>query len=171
MDIKIRPLSKDDQRLLLNWLRDPLVLTYYEGRDQNFTLDDIISKFYQEDGEVRMILEYQNKPIGYLQYYSLTPLEYYEYGYSDDKKVFGIDLFIGIPSLWNQGLGTRYLTQLLKSFPSTIDYVVLDPLVFNERAIHCYEKVGFRKKKILKEHELHEGKFHDAWLMEYPVEK
>ena len=75
MDIKIRPLSKDDQRLLLNWLRDPLVLTYYEGRDQNFTLDDIISKFYQEDGEVRMILEYQNKPIGYLQYYPLTPLE------------------------------------------------------------------------------------------------
>ena len=35
--------------------------------------------------------------------------------------------------------------------------IAMDPKVNNERAIKCYEKSGFKKVKILKEHELHEG--------------
>ena len=41
------------------------------------------------------------------------------------------------------------------------------PKVNNERAIKCYEKCGFTKVKVLKEHELHEGVLEDCWMMEY----
>ena len=42
---------------------------------------------------------------------------------------------------------------------------VIDPHVDNPRAIRAYEKAGFRKQRVLKEHEFHEGRWHDAWLM------
>ncbi len=171
MDTKIRNLTKDDKKYLLKWLTDPEVLAYYEGRDQTFHDTDIERKFYNSDPINRMILEYQGEPIGYMQSYLLDSLEYQEYGYSDDLNVMGIDLFIGIPSLWNHGLGTKFITLYLNTIPSTIDYVVLDPLVFNTRSIRCYEKSGFHKKKRLRAHELHEGVWQDAWLMEYVVEK
>ena len=45
--------------------------------------------------------------------------------------------------------------------------IAMDPKVNNERAINCYEKCGFKKVKILKEHELHEKKLEDCWMMEY----
>ena len=45
------------------------------------------------------------------------------------------------------------------------DWVILDPHVDNARAIRAYEKCGFRKIKLLPEHEWHEGKYVDCWLM------
>ncbi|WP_306307200.1 GNAT family N-acetyltransferase [Alicyclobacillus acidiphilus] len=44
--------------------------------------------------------------------------------------------------------------------------MVMDPRVENTRAIHVYEKCGFRQVKLLPQRELHEGKRHDCWLME-----
>jgi aminoglycoside 6'-N-acetyltransferase len=47
------------------------------------------------------------------------------------------------------------------------DKVVMDPQTWNERAIQCYEKCGFRKVKLLPKHEFHEGDYRDSWLIEY----
>lgn len=46
-------------------------------------------------------------------------------------------------------------------------YVMVDPQCRNIRAIHCYEKCGFKKSKIVEEHELHEGKLESCCLMIY----
>lgn len=48
-----------------------------------------------------------------------------------------------------------------------VQKIVLDPQSRNKRAIACYEKSGFKKIKILPNHELHEGHLQDCWLMEY----
>ncbi|WP_309138169.1 GNAT family N-acetyltransferase [Priestia megaterium] len=45
--------------------------------------------------------------------------------------------------------------------------IVLDPQAWNQRAIACYEKCGFKKVKYLPKHEYHEGELRDCWLMEY----
>lgn len=45
--------------------------------------------------------------------------------------------------------------------------VVMDPQTWNKRAIRCYEKCGIKKVKILPEHEFHEGRYRDCWLIEY----
>ncbi len=45
--------------------------------------------------------------------------------------------------------------------------VILDPHKNNPRAIRSYEKAGFRIIEDLPEHELHEGKKEDCYLMEY----
>ena len=47
------------------------------------------------------------------------------------------------------------------------DLVVMDPQTWNERAIRCYEKCGFKKVALLPKNELHEGEYRDCWLIEY----
>ena len=47
------------------------------------------------------------------------------------------------------------------------DAVILDPHQDNPRAIRMYQKAGFRIIEDLPEHELHEGKKEDCYLMEY----
>lgn len=46
---------------------------------------------------------------------------------------------------------------------------ILNPHQNNPRAVRAYEKAGFKILKALPEHELHEGKKQDCWLMELIV--
>jgi aminoglycoside 6'-N-acetyltransferase len=115
-------------------------------------------------------MELDGRPIGYLQFYAADPVEYGLDASEEDTWAF--DLFIGEPDLWEQGLGTTIVR-------ATVDYllgeagarkIVIDPRVANHRAIHVYGKAGFRKVKVLKEHEPHDGVMEDCWLMELVVE-
>ena len=121
------------------------------------------------------ILEYNDTPIGYMQYYSVQNRG--EYVAEPVEVAFGIDLFIGEPDLWDRGIGTRAMKMLVSHLSSKLNAakVVIDPQVTNLRAIRCYEKSGarcsslglgwFRRVKVQLQHELHEGELRDVWLM------
>jgi len=50
--------------------------------------------------------------------------------------------------------------------------VIIDPAVENERAIHVYEKVGFRRVGVMRRYERHsDGEWHDGLLMELLAEE
>ncbi|WNF24979.1 GNAT family N-acetyltransferase [Mesobacillus jeotgali] len=167
--LSVRRLKEKDKLLLAKWLSDPKVLEYYEGRDQPFDLEKVDSVFYaSDDDEVKCMIEYDGIPIGYIQYYELDKVTKREYGYGSEK-VFGTDQFIGEVNYWNRGIGTRLVTSMTNFLINQLhaDKVIMDPQVWNERAINCYEKCGFKKVKLLPEHELHEGEYRDCWLMEY----
>jgi len=171
--IKVRLLEEKDSHLLVKWLSDPSVLEFYEGRDNLFDLAKVKSVFYgSDDNEVKCIVEYANKAIGYVQFYQLDDETKKEYGYVH-KKVYGTDQFIGEVDYWNKGIGTllvRAMTKFLLEHEKA-DIVVMDPQARNTRAIKCYEKCGFNKVKILPKRELHEGEYQDCWLMEYHMNK
>ena len=167
--LTVRKLKEEDKPLLVSWLSNPGVLEYYEGRDQFFDLEKVDSVFYSsDDDEVKCIVEYEGKSIGYIQYYELDQATKKEYGYSMEK-VFGTDQFIGEVNYWNRGIGTILVTSMTEFLINQLhaDKVVMDPQVWNERAIRCYEKSGFKKVKLLPKHELHEGEYRDCWLIEY----
>ena len=92
-----------------------------------------------------------------------------EYDYPDQGKVvYAMDQFIGEPDYWNRGIGSVFM-QMMVAYLKTSKgaaCVLLDPHQNNYRAIRAYEKAGFRIIKSLPEHELHEGKMEDCWLME-----
>ena len=158
-----------DYELMSKWLTDERVLAFYEGRDNPFDLDRAVAKYSPrvlgEDKVVPCILEHHDTPIGYMQYYAVTEME--ESGPEADGPVFGIDMFIGEPDLWDRGIGTRALKMLVEYLFSALSAarVVIDPVVTNERAIRCYEKSGFMKVKVLPRHQLHERELRDLWLM------
>jgi aminoglycoside 6'-N-acetyltransferase len=86
--------------------------------------------------------------------------------------VFGTDQFIGETKYWGQGIG-KVLIKSMANFliiEKDAKKIILDPQAWNERAIRCYEKSGFKKTKFLPKHELHEGEFKDCWLMEHSID-
>lgn len=168
--LTVRELKLSDKDLLVKWLNDPLVLTYYEGRDRPHDGDMVDAHFYQEDSETRCIIEFHNQPIGYIQFYELGEEERLEYGYSDPgEKIYGTDQFIGETAYWDKGIGKLLVTSMLNYLMDVAkaDRVVMDPQQWNVRAISCYKRCGFVKVKELIAHEMHEGQLRDCWLIEY----
>jgi aminoglycoside 6'-N-acetyltransferase len=166
--LSVETLTRDDAGLLLAWLTDEGVLEFYEGRDAGFDIDRINGKFYRDDGTTRCIVRCDGSPIGYLQFYPVQDPELTEYGFTPgDGRIFGMDLFIGDPASRNRGLGCSLVTAavgyLLRE--KKADAIVLDPQERNARAIHVYEKAGFEKRRLLIEHERHEGTMRNCWLM------
>jgi aminoglycoside 6'-N-acetyltransferase len=157
-----------DYEVMAKWLTDPRVLEFYQGRDNAFSLERIKEKYaplvLRLESVTPCLLTLADAPIGYLQYYPVTE--------TDAPGTFGIDQFIGDPSLWNQGIGTRAVSLLLTYLfrNQGARKVITDPRVENLRATRCYEKCGFRKVRILPRHEFHEGSYRDSWLMEVTAE-
>lgn len=118
---------------------------------------------------LRCLVSWAGQPVGYIQMYIIDEEEYETYGYPESERVFGLDQFLGEPDKWNQGIGTT-LVRVVANWlidEAGADKVVLDPGADNPRAIHVYEKCGFRKKKLLPKREFHEGTYRDCWLMEF----
>ena len=86
-----------------------------------------------------------------------------------ENHVFGTDQFIGEVEYWNKGIGQLLVSSMVDFLTKKMNAnrVVMTPRIGNKRAIKCYEKCGFKKVKILPKYELHEGEYHDCWLMEY----
>ncbi|KUP09091.1 2-aminoglycoside phosphotransferase [Bacillus coahuilensis m2-6] len=164
----IRDLEINDTAHLVKWLSDPRVLEYYEGRDNPFDKEKVKEAFYGPRGdEVRCIIEYDGKAIGYVQYYPIEEEEREKYGYPVEI-VYGMDQFIGEVEYWNKGIGTSVVSKVVKYLLDVMgaEKVVMDPQVRNERALRCYEKCGFKKVKLLPRIEWHEGVYEDCWLIE-----
>lgn len=162
----VRFVKDEDIPLLAKWLSNPNVLQYYEGRDNPFNEERVKKKFFNRGDHVsRCIFQYKGIPIGYVQFYPVTNLKEYK----DIPNVYGMDQFIGEPEYWNQGIGTKLVKTVVNYLTSKLqaERIIMDPRVENVRAIHCYEKCGFVKRKLLPKHEWHEGEYRDCWLMEY----
>ena len=158
-----------DYELMSKWLTDDRVLEFYDGRDNPSDLDRVLAKYGPrgrgEDNVVPCMLEFNDSPIGYVQYYPVEDGE--EYGIDNVEAVFGIALFIGEPDFWDLGIGIRAMKMLASYLFSALGAMrlVIEPHVTNERAIRCYENSGFKKENVLPRRELHEGELRDVWLM------
>lgn len=169
----------NDFELLLKWLNNSQVQYFLEGKNTHYSLDQIMRKYEPRALDMQRvkpnIIEYQNHPIGYLQYYLLTPEEYIEYQDQEYKAdvnskkevAYGIDLFIGEINYWDQGLGTQSLKSTCQYLFDVLqaESIYIDPQAWNERAIKCYEKCGFEKIKVLKERELNDGELKDCQIL------
>ncbi|MFC5528318.1 GNAT family N-acetyltransferase [Cohnella yongneupensis] len=173
-DISVRKLEAQDAQLLVKWLSNPDVLTYYEGRDRPHDLQLVIEHFYEDRGEItQCIVQYKSNDIGYIQFFEIDEEEIEVYEYKNFKgKIYGMDQFIGETTFWNKGIGSLLIRESVRYLINHrgAQKVVMDPQSWNTRALRVYEKNGFIKKKYLEKHEWHEGEYRDCWLIEYEVE-
>lgn len=132
-----RRLEPNDFPLMLRWLSKKHVKQWWNDGDD--TLEKVALSYGENfDDTARFVLievkEKVEKPIGYFQYYPVS------------KNTIGIDQFIGEEDYVNRGVGEKTIKMFVELIvrrhkPSEI---ILDPSPENERAIRCYEKVGFK---------------------------
>ncbi|MBS7020953.1 MAG: GNAT family N-acetyltransferase, partial [Firmicutes bacterium] len=168
-NLKIRNLTRNDMKTLEVWLNQEEILEFYQGRDCKYDIRAIERHYYNDNNLCRLILMMDGEPIGYMQYYPLTKAELTKYHFGIESKVFGLDLFIGIPELLGKGYGSKYIMMICDYLihEQEVNKVVVDPMTHNKRAIRCYEKCGFEKQQLLPRHQLHEGVYQDCYLMVY----
>ncbi|WP_026688542.1 GNAT family N-acetyltransferase [Alteribacter aurantiacus] len=169
-ELTVWELEKSDISFMAKWLSDSRVLAFYEGRDQPFDEKKVESEFFtkRERGVHPCLVRWRNEPIGYIQFYEIDDDTRALYHLEKDGSIrYGIDQFIGEPEYWNKGIG-RLLVSGMTDFliqKKGADCVVMDPHADNDRALACYTKCGYEKVRFLPEHEWHEGKKRDCWLM------
>lgn len=171
MTITFTPLSKSYFPLLLKWLEMPHVKAWWD-KEIIYTLELVKEKFSSHIHNIPIsndvtkltyvyIIEIDTTPIGYIQSYNVSA--YAEENKLNNKLIpkncCGIDIFIGEPNFLNKGLAS----QILQTFWHNIlrehfDYCLVDPDTNNTKAIHVYEKAGF---KILPELQTREK----TWMM------
>ncbi len=147
-------LTKPYRSLVLSWLAKLHVAEFYYGDGLKNTMQNI--ELYcdgiNDNGSYTFEhwLAFLNaKPYGFLMTTPVTgpydDTDDYNKYYADGKKIYTLDVLIGEETYLGKGLAPEMISSFIRSHYSHANYFLIDPSVINPKAIHVYEKVGFRK--------------------------
>jgi len=76
-------------------------------------------------------------------------------------------IFIGDPGFWSRGYGSEAtaLTTVYAMEVLNLNRLELEVFAYNDRALRCYEKLGYQKEGTRRDAKFHEGEYHDAVTM------
>jgi aminoglycoside 6'-N-acetyltransferase len=150
--VRLRVAGRDDQEALLAIRTEPDVVRWWGALEP----DDL--EPVEADGDL-LAIEVDGAIAGAIQYYEQTDPKY---------RSASIDIFLG--EAWQgRGLGREAIGLLVGHLFEARDHhrLTIDPALANERAIRCYEAVGFRRVGVLREYERDDdGSWHAGLLME-----
>lgn len=146
----LRPVADTDIPALEAILREPGVLRWW--------MRDTWDRVDEEGCTVFTILA-EGTVAGSIQYAEETDPDY---------RHAGVDLFVS-ERFQGRGIGTDALRAVLTYLIDDLGHhrVIIDPAVENTRAVHVYEKLGFRRVGVMRRYERgSDGEWHDGLLME-----
>lgn len=134
--------------ILRSWFDQPHVAEWWPVPNPDEYFGNFLKRI-RSNNTVALLVLYQQKPIGYLQYYFIDRLTDKSGAWLPPlpKHTIGIDQFIGNPEYLGKGHGAAFIAAFLLDYlpvyEPQVTTVILDPDPKNLRAIRCYEKVGF----------------------------
>jgi aminoglycoside 6'-N-acetyltransferase len=149
INFQFKLLQKSDLLILFDWLGLPHVAEWWrESRDYKIfyakyskkIIDPTIGQF---------LIYYKTEPIGFISWYEAA---YCPIGTeSFPEPTCGIDLFIADTNYIGKGYGQKIIKQFIKEIimPMNPKKIITDPEITNMRSIHVFEKVGFKKSKVV----------------------
>lgn len=148
----LRPLAVGDEGELLRIHRTPGVLRWWDVPEEGFPWD--------EPESTRLTIEVGGVIAGLIQFSEELTSKY---------RHASIDLFLD-PALHGRGLGSEAVSSVVRHLIDDCGHhrITIDPAVANAAAIRSYEKVGFKRVGIMRQHErdVGGGGWHDSLLME-----
>jgi UDP-4-amino-4,6-dideoxy-N-acetyl-beta-L-altrosamine N-acetyltransferase len=155
--VRLRAIEREDIPTFVRWLNDPEVRRYLEmylpmskaEEEQwfeSYLKNDSSRIFGIETGEGVFI----------------GNIGLHDIDWKNRSAVLGI--VIAEKEYWGQGCGSDAIKALLRfAFDEmNLNRIHLSAFDFNERAIRCYEKCGFRREGRAREALFREGTYHDA---------
>ena len=152
MNIKInfKKFTADDLSLYYCWCNKPHVEEQFfrEGYEPK---EAILKKIDGTTEDVfPFIIEINEKPIGYIQYYIVND-NCWDVLKSENDSTVGFDIFIGEEDYVGKGYGSMVVKKFTQEIFDTLDdinRVIVDPFYDNKKAIRCYKKAGFAYLKM-----------------------
>ena len=153
--VTLRPIEAADVERLTEILNEPEVERWW-GR---WDADRVRKEMIDEPEAVIFMIETNGESIGLIQYYEETDPAF---------RHAGID--VAVAEAWqSQGYGTEAVHVMARYLIEERGHhrLTIDPAVANERAVHAYERVGFRSVGVMREYSLGpDGAWHDGLLMD-----
>ena len=156
--IELRVLEKDDLEFIYQLNNNPDIMSFcFEEPYNSMTyLEKMYEKSIENNDVRQFIIKKGKEKIGYVGIYSIDPIHRKaEYGIMIDPQHQGC----GYASIATK-LAIDYAFATLNLHKL---YLIVDCM--NEKAIHVYEKMGFKVEGVLKEEYFVNGSFHDVSIM------
>jgi len=164
--IYLSPRNAEDVEIFTEWMND-FFITDYTGRSYKImTLQE--EKEYLEkasgDKNVFVIIDNQtDKMIGTVGLHSVDHI----------NRTATLGIFIGDKNYWSKGYGTEAV-QLILDFGFNylnLNNIELALMEFNQRALNCYKKCGFKEIGRRRKCKYINGKYWDSILMDILAEE
>lgn len=159
--IYLSPRNIEDVEKFTKWLND-FEITDYLGRSSILTTLDSEKKYLEENinSEATFVIVTLDKDemIGTI---SLEKINYI-------NRVATLGIFIGNKNYWNNSYGTEAIRLILDYGFNYLNLhsINLELMSFNERALKCYKKCGFKEVGRLRETVFVNGKYYDKIYMD-----
>lgn len=139
--VVLRTLAEQDAPRLAELAAEPSVATWWPG----VTEAHVVAKARREGDEADVVsfaILVDGDVAGLIQYYEEE---------DEDFRHAGMDLFLGAP-FQGRGHGGDAVRTLARHLVRDRGHhrLVIDPAADNERAIRCYERVGFRRVGVMR---------------------
>ncbi|MEO3944937.1 GNAT family protein [Gorillibacterium sp. CAU 1737] len=159
--VSLMTVRPEDAARISHWLNDLEITVPLGGEAYTPIFPERMRREIETDGQNHSFLIVVNEtiqPIGRCHLYSLD--------FINNSGRLGI--FIGERDQWGKGYGTEAVNLLLEyAFHLlNLNSIMLGVFEFNERALHCYRKAGFREIGRLREARLVGGRYYDAVLLD-----
>lgn len=129
---RFKPVEVKDRSLVHKWLIEPHIVEWIHGAGLQSTLNGL-EKVFQGQSDTTYWIGYDHTiPFSFL----ITSPE------GDDAT--GLDVFICDLNYLGKGLAVPMIREFLSTHFSNVKKVFIDPEATNKRAIHVYQKVGFK---------------------------
>jgi diamine N-acetyltransferase len=157
--IVLRAIEREDLPNYVRWLNDPVVLEHF-GQYAPFSLaqeEQWYEQMLQDQKQRSFAIEYEGRHVGGAGFCNID-------GRNQNAEV---GLFIGMPELWDQGLGRETLQMLLHFgfYQMNLHRIHLRVFAENRRAVHLYETLGFQHEGRWRQAEFRHGHFQDMLWM------
>ena len=164
--IYLSPRNVEDVEIFTEWMNDFNITDYLGRSHQTITLQE--EKAYlekeQNNKNVFAIIDLETDEV-------IGNVGLHEINHINRTATLGI--FIGNKNYWSKGYGTEAI-QLILDFGfnylnlNNIDLALME---FNQRALKCYEKCGFKEIGRKRKCNFINGKYYDAILMDILAEE
>lgn len=164
--IYLSPISAEDAEQFVEWLNDFETTDYIGRSHQSMTLaeeKEFLERKKEEEAFFSIVTLKENKLIGNI---SLNSIDHVH-----RRATLGI--FIGDQESRNQGYGTEAVSLMLEyGFRYlNLNNIKLDVFEWNERAMACYKKVGFKEYGRRRKCQFLNGKYYDRIEMDILAEE
>jgi RimJ/RimL family protein N-acetyltransferase len=139
------------QEIILDWFKADHVKEYYYGDGLQSTLNNLELYCQGINNNGRYSFDHwisylEDEPFGFLMTSSLEGSGNPDNSkwYIEGKHTFTLDLLIGPKVFLGRGLAARMIQEFILDKFSHADYFIIDPAKSNPKAIHVYEKAGFK---------------------------
>jgi len=164
--IYLSPRSVEDAEIYTKWMND-FHVTDYTGRSWNVLTLQAEKEYLENpktDGKTLAIIDKEtDKIIGTIGLHSIDHL----------NRTATLGIFIGDENYRSKGYGTEAI-QLILDFGFNylnLNNINLDLMEFNERALNCYKKCGFKEIGRRRKCKYINGKYYDSISMDILAEE